>query len=121
MGLIICELGFEDEDKNKKGYSFHEIDYYAFIPYESKINFGIENHRLSLRKNLKTGKFEVYRFYHFSEEEEVVFSGSFKEALEFANKECNKFWGHLGKREPDKPCEHKYPNIDRFFCPYCKK
>jgi hypothetical protein len=49
--------------------------------------------------------------------EEIAFSGEFEMALEFANKETNKFWGFFGYREKDKPCSHKYPNIDTFFCP----
>jgi hypothetical protein len=117
MGLIICELGFEDEDVNRAGYSMREVDFYALVPYDSQRRYNIKNHRLSLRKNLMTGEFEVYRFYPDEEREEVVFSGDFEDALEFANNECNRYWGHLGRREPDRPCQHKYPIIDRWFCP----
>jgi hypothetical protein len=117
MGIIICEFGFEDPDNKNPNYSFHEVDFYAFIPYQKQKEYGIKSHRLSLRKNLKTKKFEIYRFYHYTEEEEVVFSGDFKEALKFAYEERKKYWGFLGEIEPDIPCEHKYPNIDRWFCP----
>jgi hypothetical protein len=81
----------------------------------------VKSHRLSLRRNLETGRFEVYRYYYIQENEEVAFSGSFEEALEFANREANKYWGHLGRRETDKPCKHKHPQIDLFFCPKAKK
>jgi hypothetical protein len=114
--MIICELGFEDEDINHLGYSMREVDYYSHIPYDLVMK-GYKQHRLSLRKNIKENKFEVYRFFHDSEKEEVAFSGSFNDALRFADKEWNKFWGHLGKKEPDEPCQHKYPKVDTWFCP----
>jgi hypothetical protein len=115
--LIICELGFEEPDVKNPRYSFREVDFYAFVPYQSQQKYGVKSHRLSLRKNLITNKFEVYRFFHDEKREEVAFSGSFEEALRFANRETNKFWSFLGDREEDKPCFHKYPNIDTFFCP----
>jgi hypothetical protein len=115
--MIICELGFDIPDKNPN-YSLREVDFYAFVPYPIQKEKGIENHRLSLRKNLKTGKFEVYRYYHYEEKEEVVFSGNFKEALKIANREREKVWGN---RLNDIPCEHKEPNIDRVFCPKANK
>jgi hypothetical protein len=114
--MIICEFGFDIPDKNSN-YSLREVDFYAFVPYPVQQK-GIKNHRLSLRKNLKTGKFEVYRYYHYEQKEEVVFSGSFKEALNFANKEREKIWGIDFN---DKPCEHKEPNIDSVFCPKANK
>jgi hypothetical protein len=114
--MIICELGFEEPDKNPR-YSFREVDFYAFVPYQSQIKYGVKSHRLSLRKNLEENKFEVYRYYYDEKREEIAFSGEFEMALEFANKETNKFWGFFGYREKDKPCSHKYPNIDTYFCP----
>lgn len=121
MGLIICELSFNDPDKNNPDYSFHEVDYYAFIPYDIQRKYNIENHRLSLRKNLKTGKFEVYRFYYASKKEEVIFAGDFEKALFVASYERQKYWGHLGSFEPDQPCKHEYPDIDKIFCPFFEK
>jgi hypothetical protein len=114
--MIICELGFEDPDPKNPNLSFREVDFYAFIPLSAQQRYKVKNHRLSLRKNLATGKFEIYRAY-MDETEEVVFTGSLREALEYANKCWNKYWGHLGKREKDKPCKHKFPQIDTFFCP----
>jgi hypothetical protein len=119
--MIICELGFNDPDPKKPKYSMREIDFYAFIPYDVQQKLHVKSHRLSLRRNLETGRFEVYRYYYIQENEEVAFSGSFEEALEFANREANKYWGHLGRRETDKPCKHKHPQIDLFFCPKAKK
>jgi len=112
--MIICEFGFEDPDPNNKKYSMREVDYYGWVPYQARQKYGIKNHRLSLRKNLETGKFEVYRYFYDEKREEVAFEGSFEEALEFANKERNKYWG---VQEPDKPCRHKHPQLDWLFCP----
>jgi hypothetical protein len=119
MGIVICPLGFAEPDTKRPQYSFREVDIYAWIPFGSHL----PNHRLSLRKNLKTGKFELYRFYHKTEEEEVIFEGDFETALQVANEEWNKFhscWAGI-LREPDEPCQHKPPKIDRYFCPYAKQ
>jgi hypothetical protein len=117
MGVIICPLGFDDPDPKRPEYSFHEVDFYAYVPYVSRMRYGVKLHRLSLRKNLRTGLFEVYRYYPEGHEE-VVFQGSFKEALEFGNKEVEKYWGDFGRNEPYEECQHRYPKIDRIFCPY---
>jgi len=117
MGIIICEKGFSDPDPKNPKYSMREVDFYAFVPFVKQREYNVRSHRLSLRKNLETKKFEVYRFYPNSEEEEVVFSGDFKGALSFANNERKKYWGSIGKIEPDIPCQHEYPIIDKWFCP----
>jgi len=62
------------------------------------------------------GFFEVYRFYHETLKEEVVFEGTLEKALEFGDNEVKRFWGSFGRREPDMVCQHKPPIIDRF-CP----
>ena len=97
-----------------------EVDYYAWIPAGSHL----QNHRLSLRKNLKTGKYEVYRrfFSRYTAArrglvistgvdmhcENVVFSGeSLEEAIDFAHKECVKFHGKSNRK--DEVCQHEYP------------
>jgi hypothetical protein len=118
--MIICELSFNKPNPDNPKYSLHEVDFYSHIPftsYQAMMLFGVPNHRLSLRKNLETGEFEVYRYYHIDKREEVVFSGTFEYALEFANNQERKFWGHIYDKEPDIPCQHKPPNIDITFCP----
>lgn len=110
--LIICELGFEEPDFSRPEYSMREIDYYAFVPHGKRS--GVKNHRLSLRKNLKSGKFEVYRYYYEEDREEVVFEGEFDDALEFAHSESVKFWG---ERPKDVKCAHTSPRVDEIFCP----
>jgi hypothetical protein len=121
--VIVCETEFEKPDPQNPDYSLVEVDFYAWIPWEAQEKYGVENHRLSLRKNLKTGEYEVYRAYmerkliarrglvvitnEPMETEEVVFrSKSLKEALAFANAEVRKYHGH---DEKDEVCTHKWP------------
>lgn len=58
----ICEHNFEREDEDNPGYSHHEVDYYAWIPQNR--GHVVPNHRLSLRRNLVTKEWELYRAYH---------------------------------------------------------
>jgi len=95
----VCEHEFDTPDPRNPEYSMTEYDVYAHIPY--RMDTMIDNHRLTLRKNLKTGQFEVYRHYLFTVgtrqqgEEEVVFTGSFEDALKFITQEHNKYWGRF--------------------------
>ncbi len=121
--MIECELTFSRKDPKNPAHSFEEIDYYASIPPAAE-EAGERNHRLSLRKNLQTGQFEVYRHFFVSVieshrerdgsgcafsggldtgEEEVAFEGQFEEALHFACAERERL---LGEREFDVPCAH---------------
>jgi hypothetical protein len=124
--MIICELSFDRPDPKTPNYSLEEVDYYAWIPVHSDI----PNHRLSLRKNLVTGAFELYR--HFAQrrvliapevlvvtqepygQDEVCFTGTFQDALDFGNREYQKW--HGDERQPDKPCEHERPQM-AWACP----
>lgn len=126
--MIICEKQFSIPDRNRPGIAFQEVDYYAWIPAGATM----ESHRLSLRKNLQTGQFEVYRYFYlkaksigkviggapFRDEtaEEVVFKGSFEDALEFGNNEWNRWHGDSKKRLADEPCQHTYRH-HAFGCP----
>jgi len=58
--MIICEAEFETPDPKNPDFSMTEVDYYAWIPYDMATP-ETPNHRLSLRKNLKTGEYELYR------------------------------------------------------------
>jgi len=123
--MYICEKLFDKPDNKFPVYSFHEVDYYGWVPQGK----GVENHRLSLRKNLVTGKFEVYRHYYRRRivqtpqclvvgqedtgQEETIFEGTFEEALEFADNEYRQFHGD---KEPDRPCRHERGHCD-FLCP----
>jgi len=126
MGIIICETEFELEDRNHKGYSMTEIDYYAYIP----ARHNERNHRLTLWKNLKSNEYELVKVYMNkitgimplcgglivsnipSGKEEVVFH---HKDLAVVINEGNGLWNHYHgtsdyKRKPDKVCEHKLPN-----------
>ena len=115
--MIICEYEFEKPNPRNPDYSLAEVEYYPWIPAGSVLS----NHSLSLRKNLVTGKFEVYRRHYMgyvsagrgimadggTTLENVVFrSSSLDEAIGFAHKECVKYHG---KPEKDKVCTHEYP------------
>ena len=113
--MKICEYEFEKEDPNHKGYSLIEVDTYAWIPE----GMGIRSHRLSLRKNLTTGRFEVYRHYNVvttltqpnlvvqtlvdAKQEEVIYTGDLKGALEVTNREDKKYWD---TEDIDTVCDH---------------
>lgn len=124
--MYICELRFDSPDPEDPSISHLEVDYYAWIPPGGEV----PNHRLSLRKNLVTGEFEIYRAYTraqmgvlrdrilmltFKESgiEEVAYRGGFKEAIDFANKETSRYH-EISDR--DEPCRHEYPHVD-MFCP----
>ena len=125
--MLICELCFDRPDRGNPKYSQHETDYYAWIP----TNRAVPNHRLSLRKNLVSGKFEVYRRFFQRRVvvtadfilatgddiglEGVAFEGRFEDALRFADSEYVRWHGSEG-HDFDKPCEHSYPNI-ALSCP----
>jgi len=125
--LIICEYDFEQPDHVYPDYSLDEVDYYAWIPAEVDPN-GIQNHRLSLRKNLVTKEYEVYRRFYQKRlvsrknvtmvtgddtgQEEIAFkSSSLEKAIKFA---CGEYLKYHGDRMGDKVCQHKRPVIASF-------
>jgi len=77
----------------------------------------VRDHRLSLRKNLKTGRFELYRYYYFTGSEEVIFTGSLEECLKKAEEEWKRFhYGWAGVVPEFKTCRHRPPDISSL-CP----
>lgn len=124
--MLICELQFETPDRDQPLYSLQEVDYYAWIPHSHHML----NHRLSLRKNLGTGEFEIYRRYYGrvvavgpgliastskdTGQEDVAFRGSFEEALEFGNQEYERWHGKRDRS--DEPCPH-LPAKHALGCP----
>lgn len=87
-----------------------EPNFYVWIPAEKEPKFG--NHRLTLRKNMDTGKFEVYRSFR-NGTEDVIYEGRFEAALKAGCVEYRKFHG---RDLNDKACRHRKPNVDRL-CP----
>jgi len=125
--MTICELAFDQPDPYNPKYSLFEFDLYAWINPTPEM----PSHRLSLRKNLETGKFEIYRkfnyrelstfpvftaitYYYTSIPPLLAFSGGFEDALEFGNNECDKWHGK--DHDIDIPCLHQYPN-QALNCP----
>lgn len=90
-----------------------EWDFYQVIPATMETE-RIPNHRLSLRRNKKTGRYEVYRHFHARRIIEIAFEGSFEDAVRFANSEIGKY----GMVKFD-ICQHKPPNISPT-CPNAK-
>ena len=78
---FVCEFEFEDEDINNPGYSMCEMDFYGWIP-TSKQNKNMENHRLTLWKNLITGEYEVIRHYHAGRDEVIYKNVDFQAVLD---------------------------------------
>ena len=127
--MYICEYLFDRPDSDNPKYSQHEVDYYAWaVDPTGKM----PSHRLSLRKNLETAKFEVYRRFNkrqvmripdgiFITHEDttgidsVALEGNFADALEFADNEWE-CWHGNGDHERDKPCQHEYSKQDSL-CP----
>jgi len=115
--MYICEYEFNDPDPHDPRYSLKEIDWYDLIPQDMRTAI-IPNHRLSLRKNMETGEFEVCRHYHDYIKDEVAFSGTLQEAIQFADREWNRYHSRYWEsKEPDQVCTHKYPHRSPF-CRY---
>ena len=108
--MAVCAWDFdewgprpEDPDHSRWEWSF-----YSGIPCEKETQ-KIPNHRLSLRKNLGNGMFEVYRHYEKRvtkklegavldtsvdlHREDVIFEGEFLGAVEFGNSEVLRYHG----------------------------
>ena len=108
--MIVCEYEFERPDPRNPSYSLVEVDIYGWIPREFWSE--VRDHRLSLRKNLKAGKFELYRYYYTTGSEEVIFAGSLEECLRKAEEEWKRFhFGWAGVVPEFKPCKHRPPDI----------
>jgi hypothetical protein len=122
--MIVCEKDFEQPDPKDAEHSLAEVDFYArILPNPSDPDWP-RDHSLSMRKDLVTGLFEVYRTYieramtfknclvvdacNDSGETEVVFSGDFCGALTFADSEHNKYLDTVMK---DEPCIHDRPGM----------
>ena len=120
--MNICPKQFDQPDPEDPTYSMDEIDWYASTPL---IHHGaMPNHRLSLRKNLVTGKYEVYRQFvntiiargalagqpytlitnRDGELEEIALETvSLEEAIKFAGDEAHRYYG--GKGWNDRVCD----------------
>ena len=123
--MIVCENEFKVEDSDNPGYALCEVDFYAWIPQSNEV----PNHRLSLRKNLKTDEYELYRHYvqqimlgfsnlqmvtnqHADVEDEVIFkSKDLQSVLDRGKEEWDKFHLCWAKKPHDRDlvCTHEHP------------
>lgn len=87
--MLISPMMFDGEDSNKPGYSLGEVDRYFWIPV--KYHAQVPNHRLSMRMNLVSGKFELYRYYYDDQIEEILIEGSLEEVVSQCNLEVKRF------------------------------
>lgn len=122
--FCVCEYHFRNEDKGHIGYSFEEVDIYAFVPHYAIEKYKEYNHRLTLWKNLKTKEYELVKvskkpmsmtfedFYLISAVEdgfiEVIFtSKKLTEVIKKINEYRKKYWCFEGEEfEPWKECTH---------------
>lgn len=129
--MIVCENEFKVEDPDNPGYALCEVDMYAWIPANDKV----PNHRLSLRKNLVTGEYELYRHYvrrvivEFAGttittnadddvQDEVIFnSNDLQAVLDRGKEEWDKFHLVWAKQEHDRDlvCKHEHP-FKSYLC-----
>jgi hypothetical protein len=113
MSIPVCPSEFIKEDSRTPEYSCTEADVYQWIPFDMQSK-QLPNHRLSIRKNLKTEKFELYRriFYFNSKNNyDVVIKTS--DTLPPLLNQANIEWNTYHCRDGQKPeiifvlCDHK--------------
>jgi len=104
--MIICESEFERLNPKNPDFAAHEVDIYMHIPYPSSLT---QQHRLSIRKNLKTGMFEAYRHYTpqtlQKPDEIMVQNKDLATVIDFTNAQARKYWGHDSNN--DQVCDHQ--------------
>jgi hypothetical protein len=123
--MIVCETYFEDPDPKRPSYSAAELDFYSHTPFDTREK--VPNHRLSLRKNLRTGQYEAFRVYLnpttllslkgltvIAEEEGKIVqilhcTFSLQAALDFCNAQSTEFWHDMGDK--DELCQHRPPKV----------
>ena len=111
---------FEIEDPNKRGYSMLEYDVYS--NYNSPDI--TQRFRVSIRKNLKEGKYEVFRHYlfditpdgvlHNNGHDEVIFSSqSIEEAFEYAENDAKEVEERLDKNHASLRCRRCHRKLTK--------
>jgi hypothetical protein len=118
---VICEYEFLTEDPKKAGYSILEVDVYGRLPVGMESQ-ALPNHRLSIRKNLSTGRFEAYRHYwgtwgtvRQTVQEDVWYSGTLEKVVEFVNRTYKRIWKE--KSTLFEVCRHTEEPAEQG-CPY---
>ena len=86
--MLIRASDFGSPDPNKPDYSLFEVDFYGALAGKG--------HRLGLRKNLKTDRYEVYKA--FKESEEVCYTyPSLSDAVRVADRLTEEVTGYNQK------------------------
>jgi hypothetical protein len=102
---LICEYEFSTPDPRNPKISLVEIDQYGHVPLGSAIH-PVEQHRLTLRKNLETGEYEAYRHYHQTKRDEVIFSSKdLGKIVSLIDREVRRVWGDDFAKK-DEVCRH---------------
>lgn len=114
--MLVCELdrnwNVRDVYHQKPDYSLLELDIFSHTRGKANPDF-----RLSVRKNIETGQFELYRDYHSSAEEEVVLKGSFKNVIDAANEQWSHWWNDDKPIVIDEACTHDKSKELAHGCP----
>ena len=130
--MFVCALRFKEPDPDSPGYSLLEVQFFSWTANRSDKS-GVPEHGLYLRKNLRSGKYELVREYdgpvqsrnelwprafthvEFSQTHEVVFAGGLHDALRAGDAEYARIFGRWDL--DDGMCVHRWPYRDEL-CPY---
>jgi hypothetical protein len=119
--MILCEweAGWNHPDPNNPEIAMTECDVFAHNP-AARARGQDGAYRLSIRRNLALGRWELYRRYHESESDVIEASGTLAEVCEAANRAWAEAWGHTlppgAEVSHDAPCTHEGRGKSRW-CP----
>lgn len=97
MKTRLSEKEFDTPDSDNPRYSLPEYDFYGHLPARC-LKEGEQNHRLSLRKDLKTGLYQIYAHYwrtiRHGEYEDIFYENkSIHAAFRYGNNVACQKWG----------------------------
>ena len=131
--LYICPEKFNEPRSKNSRYSFwtERVGFFSLSEKTLK-KYGISRHSLNLRKNLRKNKFELFRLSYRGplykgkgNKMEIIFSGSFEDALKRILQEIRKMDVRLlrlykkktGKSFSVEPCRHTAETGEDIGCP----
>jgi hypothetical protein len=113
--MIVCEyeVGFNYPDRDNPEYAFAEVDVFAQNP-AARARGEKGNYRLSMRRNLAMGRWELFRSYYEApgvpDSEVIEATGTLAEVCDAANRAWAEAWGHVlrpgEKGSFDEACDH---------------
>ena len=133
--IYLCESEFEFADHDNPKYSQMEADVFAFIPngyYLKKQKEARKQHKdpkfiaqirtkepsfsLSVRKNLETGEYELFKWHQYEDSDKAVVlaSKNIEEVFKKATEMWHYYWDDLDDDIPNSTfaflvCKHEYP------------